>query len=157
MDDFFEAFSKLNLNMSGQSTSQNTGTPSTQSSQSSIRQRSVPDSLNLNEARKLMPKLSKDNAHEWLDQFQSIAIYKDIWWIITTPEQADLRANYAADILLRSLIPESDHDLLNQSRGQASTQYNSLKSRWLDLQPDSVGKKLQAFYRGSLQHGDIYL
>ena len=44
--------------------------------------RTVSENLNLNDIRKMLPKLSEENSDYWFDLFEEAAEYKNIWWVI---------------------------------------------------------------------------
>ncbi|THC87208.1 hypothetical protein EYZ11_013345 [Aspergillus tanneri] len=107
--------------------------------------RTISDSVNLNDIRKMVPKLSKDNADRWFNIFEEAVDSKKLWWIIAGPEQPDGHANRAITVLIRQLVPDSEHDLLDQY-DTAKKQFKALKKKWQSLRPGVAREKLAEFY-----------
>lgn len=133
-----EAFKDLNLNMTSQ------GTPSTGSNTPSLR--TISESVNLNDIRKMMPVLSRENADEWFDDFEDALGGKKLLWIIKEPSTADEAANQALSTLIRRLVPESERNLLNEHRKSAANQIKALKKKWQALRPGAARQKMAEFY-----------
>lgn len=108
--------------------------------------RTVSENLNLNDIRKMLPKLSEENSDYWFDLFEEAAEYKNIWWVIKEPGTADRRSNFALSTLIRSLVPETERELLDKHRTSAAKQFYGLKKKWQELQPEAAREKLAEFY-----------
>jgi predicted nuclease with TOPRIM domain len=94
----------------------------------------------------MLPELSKDNSDRWFDRVTEALHAKKMWWIIAAPETADYSAHMAISTLLRSIVPDSESDLLDEHLGSAANQFNALKHRWQTLRPNAARHKITAFY-----------
>ncbi|KAA8646758.1 uncharacterized protein ATNIH1004_005433 [Aspergillus tanneri] len=82
--------------------------------------RTRPRSVNLNDIRKMVPKLSKDNADRWFNIFEEAVDSKKLWWIMQVLNNRT-HANRAILFLFVNLFPTVNTTSLTVIRQRSTT------------------------------------
>ena len=102
--------------------------------------RTVSGNPNLNDIRKMLPKLwlkTQTNDLNCLKRLPNYSRYLTSYLKNPELETAHRKSNF---------VPETERELLDENRTLAARQFNSLKIKWRQLQPEATHEKLSRFY-----------